>query len=69
MYTWFFENRATKTCQFLALIGNLMALITWKVKSHLKKKFLNTWASICFDLICLSWKSEAFLISLENKAF
>ena len=67
MYTWFFENRATKTCQSLALIGNLMALITWKVKSHLKKKFLNTWASIWF--ICLSWKSEAFLISLENKAF
>ena len=27
-YTWFFENRATKTCQSLALIGNLMALVT-----------------------------------------
>ena len=28
MYTWFFENRATKTCKSLALIGNLMALVT-----------------------------------------
>ena len=28
MYTWFLENRATKTCQSLALIGNLMALVT-----------------------------------------
>ena len=73
MYTCFFENRTTKTCQSLALIGNLMALVTWKVKSHLKKKFLNTWTSIWFDLIwfvCLEGnKSEAFLISLEYKAF
>ena len=42
IYTWFFENRATKTCQSLALIGNLMSLLTRKVKSHLKKKVLNT---------------------------
>ena len=73
MYTWFLENRATKTCQSLATTGNLMALVTWKVNPHLKKKFLNTWASIWFDLIwflCLEGnKSEAFLISLENKAF
>ena len=27
-YTWFFENRATKKCQSLALIVNLMALVT-----------------------------------------
>ena len=27
-YTWFFVNRATKTCQCLALIGNLMPLFT-----------------------------------------
>ena len=27
-YTWFFENRATKKCQSLTLIGNLMALVT-----------------------------------------
>ena len=46
IYTCFFENRATKKFQSLALIGNLMALVTWKVKSHLKKKLLNTWASI-----------------------
>ena len=26
--TWFFENRATKKCQSLALIVNLMALVT-----------------------------------------
>ena len=32
----FFENRATKTCQFLALISNLMPRLTGKVKSHLK---------------------------------
>ena len=38
-YTWFYENRATKTCQCLALIGNLMPLFTGKVKSHRKKKF------------------------------
>ena len=36
-YTWFFESRATKTCQPLALIRNLMPLLTGKVKSHLKK--------------------------------
>ena len=42
MYAWFFENRATKTRQSLALIGNLMALVTRKVKSHRKKKLLNT---------------------------
>ena len=36
-YTWFSENRATKTCQPLALIGNIMPLLTGKVKSHLKK--------------------------------
>ena len=36
-YTWFFESRVTKTCQPLALIGNLMPLLTGKVKSHLKK--------------------------------
>ena len=35
------KNPAPKTCQSLALIGNLMPLLTWKVKSHLKKKFLN----------------------------
>ena len=35
-----FENRATKKCQSLALIGNLMALLTGKEKSHLKKKLL-----------------------------
>ena len=35
MYTWVFENRA----------GNLMPLLTGNVKSHLKNKFLNTWAS------------------------
>ena len=40
IYTWFFENWATKTCQCLALIGNLMPLFTEKVKSHLKKKLL-----------------------------
>ena len=28
IYTWFFENRATKKCQSLALIVNLMALVT-----------------------------------------
>ena len=28
MYTWFFENRTTKTYQSLALIGNLMAPVT-----------------------------------------
>ena len=27
-YTWFFENRATKKCQSLALIGDSMALVT-----------------------------------------
>ena len=26
--TWFFENRATKKCQSLTLIVNLMALVT-----------------------------------------
>ena len=28
IYTCFFENRASKTGQSLALIGNLMALVT-----------------------------------------
>ena len=28
IYNWFFENRATKKCQALALIVNLMALVT-----------------------------------------
>ena len=28
MYTCFFANRATKTCQSRALIGTLMALVT-----------------------------------------
>ena len=39
---FFFENRATKTCQSLALISNLMSLLSGNVKSHLKKRFLNT---------------------------
>ena len=43
IYTcFFFENRATKTCQSLVVIGNLMPFFSGKVKSHLKKKFLNT---------------------------
>ena len=46
LYTWFFENPATKTCQSPALIGDLTPLRTGKVKSHLKKKLLNTRASI-----------------------
>ena len=68
IYSWFFENRATKTCQSLALIGNLMALVARKVKSHLKKKLLN---ELPFDrIVCLEGnKSEVFLINLENKAF
>ena len=37
IYTSFFENRATKKGQSLALIVNLIALVTWKEKSHLKK--------------------------------
>ena len=45
-YTWFFENRASNKCLSLTLIGNLMTIITGKVKSHLKNKFLNTQASI-----------------------
>ena len=28
IYTWFLENRVTKTCQSLALTGNLLALVT-----------------------------------------
>ena len=36
------EKRATKTCQCLALIGNIMPLLSGNVKSQLKKKFLNT---------------------------
>ena len=39
---FFFFNRAAKTCQCLALVGNLMLLFTGKVKSLLKKKFWNT---------------------------
>ena len=46
LYTCFFENPATKTCQSPALIGDLTPLRTGKVKSHLKKKLLNTRASI-----------------------
>ena len=47
IYTrFFFENRATKTCQSLELIVNLMPLLTGKIKSHLKKKLLNARASI-----------------------
>ena len=43
---FFFENRAAKTCQSLALIVNLMPLLIEKVKFHLKKKLLNARASI-----------------------
>ena len=43
---FFFLNPATKTCQCLALIVNLMPLLIGKIKSHLKKKFLNARASI-----------------------
>ena len=47
IYTrFFFLNPATKTCQCLALIVNLMPLLIGKIKSHLKKKFLNARASI-----------------------
>ena len=43
---FFFENRATKTCQSLKLVVNLMPLLIEKIKSHLKKKLLNARASI-----------------------
>ena len=46
LFSFFFLNRATKACQSLAVIGNLMSLLNGKVKFHLKKRFLNTWASI-----------------------
>ena len=35
-YTCYFENRATKTYQSLALIGIFLPLLTGKVKSQLK---------------------------------
>ena len=63
----FLKNRATKICQSLALIGDLMALVTWKVKSHLKKKLLN---QLPFDrIVCLEGNKSEVLIDLENKAF
>ena len=43
---FFFENRATKICQSLELVVNLMPLLIEKIKSHLKKKLLNARASI-----------------------
>ena len=47
VYPWFFEKQAT---QYMSVScsdsGNLMPLLTGKVKSQLKKKFFNTGASI-----------------------
>ena len=65
MPVFFFENRATKTCQCLALIGNLIPLFTWKVKSDLKKNSgiheLSFHRNVCLE----GNKSVAFLISLK----
>ena len=70
MYTWVFENLATKTCQSLALIGNLMSFLTWKVKSFFKKKILGFMSVHLIEKGCFEDnKSEDFLISLENKVF
>ena len=41
----------------------------WRVNYHLRKKLLNTWASID-RIVCLEGnKSEVVLINVENKAF
>ena len=69
IYTWFFKNRARNKCLTFTLIGNLMPLLTGNVKSHLKNKFLIN--EFPFDeRVCPEGnRSEAFLVSLENKAF
>ena len=45
-YTCFFLKTGLLKHVSPALIGNLMLFLTGKVKPHLKKKFLNIWASI-----------------------
>ena len=61
---FFFENRATKTCQSLKLVVNLMPLLLEKIKSHLKKSFHLTETSVLkvtkAKLSSFVWKIRQF---------
>ena len=70
-YTGFFGNRAAKTYQSLALIDIFFAPSYWKSKISTQKEILEymNFHVIETSVLKLGNKSEAFLISPENKAF
>ena len=61
---FFLKNRATKTCQSLKLVVNLMLLHIEKIKSHLKKSFHLTETSVLkvtkAKLSSFVWKIRQF---------